>query len=348
MCLAHWARICIVVLVGGTSGAIKQAKSLSVIEPFGAGIPSATRLSVLNKYESRVLWLTPAWRASVLSLEDFPRPSRGSEMATEGAQLIDAVDVSSLINDNRQTSKARIARPIIGLLAALVFLRNRLLRGSYCRECNDLRGPLSIASRNLARAREKWSTTANITINAADDEISSHRKQFRSYTEQVSILSSAIDDHQRTRHAKLAPCRQYEDPREQLLIASQNGSQNEIEILSAATGEHRRARHTKRSFCRVCEDLDEHRLIASRNLAMAGDSLAASVAMKSIGDPELDRLEYQVEVLAKALACHRLVHQSAYQQRKLETQMPATPQQLLSSGQVATLRQKVDYPHDHR
>ena len=259
MCLAHWARICIVVLVAGTSGAIKQAKSLSVIEPFGAGIPSATRLSVLNKYESRVLWLTPAWRASVLSLEDFPRPSRGSEMATEGAQLIDAVDVSSLINDNRQTSKARIARPIIGLLAALVFLRNRLLRGSYCRECDDLRGQLSIASRNLARAREKWSTTANITINAADDEISSHRKQFRSYTEQVSILSSAIDDHQRTRHAKLAPCRQYEDPREQLLIASQNGSQNEIEILSAATGEHRRARHTKRSFCRVCEDLDEHR-----------------------------------------------------------------------------------------
>jgi hypothetical protein len=321
MCLAHWARICIVVLVAGTSGPIKQAKSLLVIEPFAAAIPSASRLSVLNKYESRAFWQTPEWRAGVPSLEDFLRPSRGSEMATQGAELRDAVDVSSLINDKQQASKTGTARLIIGLLAALAFLRDRLLRGSYCRECYDLRGHLSIASRNLARARDYWSTTAGTTINAADEEISSHRKQFRSYTEQVRILSSAIDDHQRTRHAKLAHCRQYEEPRERLLIASQN----EIEILSAATGDHRRACHTKRSFCRVCDDLEEHRLIASRNLALAGDSLGACVAMKSIGDPELGRLEYQVEVLAKAVACHRLVHQSAYQQRRLETHMPATP-----------------------
>jgi hypothetical protein len=325
MWLAHWALICTVVLVAGTSGPIKQAKSLFVIEPFAAAMPSASRLSVPNKYESRVLWQAPTWRASVPSLEDFLQPSRGSGMGTEGAQLRDAIEVSSLINDKQQASAAGTRLLIIGLLAALVLLLDRLLRVSDCRECHDLREHLGIVSRNLARARENWLATASTTIDTADEEILSHRRQFRSYTEQVRILSSAIVDHQRARHAKLAHCRQCEDLREQLLIASQNGTRIEIEILSAATGDHRRACHTKRSYCRVCDDLEEHRMIASRNLALAGDSLAAAVAIKSIGDPELRRLEYQVEVLAKAVVCHRLVHQSAYQQRTLETDLPATP-----------------------
>jgi hypothetical protein len=328
MWLVHWALICTVVLVAGTSGLIKRAESLFVIEPFAAALPSASRLSVLNKYESRVLWQAPTWRASVPSLGDFLQPSGGSEIGSEGAQRRDAVEVSSLINDKQQASEAGARLLIIGLLAALVLWRDRLLRGFYCRECHDLLEYFSIASRNLARARENWSTTASTTINSADEEILSHRKQVWSYTEQVRILDSAIIDHQRTRHAKLAHCRQCEDLREQVLIASQNGRRNEIEILSAATGDHRRVCHTKRSYCRVCDDFEEHRMIVSRNLALAGDSLAAAVAMKIIGYPELRRLEYQVEVVAKVVACHRLVHQAVCQQLTLETHLPATPMHL--------------------
>ena len=101
MWLAHWAPISTVVLVVGTSGSIRQAKSLFATEPFAAAIQSAPRSNFPNKYESNIFCLNPACRASAPSLEDFPQPSYRSRVGWK------TVEVSSLTNDKQLSESSK-------------------------------------------------------------------------------------------------------------------------------------------------------------------------------------------------------------------------------------------------
>jgi hypothetical protein len=322
MRLARWALLCTVVPVVGTSGANMEAHSL-FYDTFSATAASASRQLAIPD-EHRVLW-PPPWTADVPSLEDLSQQSLASTIGADGSLQKDAVEVSLLSNDKEQASGRSSGILIIGLLLALILIRDHLLGSYFCGECDDLREHLIIASRNLSRARENWLTTASATINTADEAILSHRRHLRSHAEQVRLLGTAIVDHHYTRHAKLSYCRQCEDLREHLLIASLNARQHETEILRSAIVDHRRIRHIKRSYCRECDDLQEHRTIAARNLAFAGDSLIAAIALKRMADPEVRRLERQVEFLTEAVAYHHLVHQSRYQQPTLNTYRLAMP-----------------------
>ena len=323
MSLAGWALLFTVVPVVGTSGPNKQANSLYLHDTFSAAaLTSSRQLNVSDKYESRALWQVPTWTGDVRSPEDFFQQL--PIIVADGSLPKETVDVSSSSIDKEETSERGPRLLIIGLFVALVLMRENVLGSLFCRECEDLREHLNIAARILARARENWLTTASATINTADEEVLTPINHFRKQAAQVRILSAAILDHHRTRHAKLSYCRQCEDLREHVLIASLKATQD-VEMLRAAIDEHCRARHAKRLYCRECEELNEHHIIALRKLASAGDSMVAAIVLKSLDDPEVRRLERKVEILAEAVAHHRMGHQCPHQQQTLKTYRLAIP-----------------------
>jgi hypothetical protein len=91
------------------------------------------------------------------------------------------------------------------------------------------------------------------------------------------------------RHAKLSYCRQCENLREHVLIASLRATQ-----------------------------VNAHHIIALRNRGSAGDSMVAAIVL-------VRRLERKVEILAEPAAHHRMGQQCPHQQQTLKTYRLAIP-----------------------
>jgi hypothetical protein len=228
-----------------------------------------------------------------------------------------------------QREQANDGRPLlIGLIVAFILLGSNLIGRVYCREYEDLREHLMIASRNLFDARQQrfanaWAWLSSFHL--SDNDVLCHLSQVGGRLEQLGMLRDGIADHQRARHARRAYCRECRDLKEHVVLASRQGSPSEIEVLGAALVDHIRCHHSSRSGCRECGDLAEHYEIASRNLADAKNAMVAVIASKMMSDPEIEGREQQVVILRRALEDHCRVHGCRGGQLVFPSPVPTTP-----------------------